>query len=182
MSSAPAIRGVSEIVLSVADLPRMRTFYTDVMGFRLHGEYSMESATHDPDGEATITFLTITDVDTPLGRGGHPQMLVLIDHRRHVHARKRLVGHDVTRSTLNHLAFEIATEDRELESVGVVEEARQIRPGAKVVLMTTDWEEGESNGRMAGVTRVRKPFDLEEFRAVVDGLLEEVTETNGSAK
>ncbi|GJM44658.1 MAG: hypothetical protein DHS20C21_15000 [Gemmatimonadota bacterium] len=77
----------------------------------------------------------------------------------------------------------IATEDRENASKSVVEEVRQIRPGAKVVLMTTDWEEEESNGaEMSAVTRVRKPFDLEAFRAVVDVLLEEVTEANGSAK
>ena len=67
----------------------------------------MEAETPDPEGEATISFLTVCDLDTPLGRGGHPQMLVLIDHARHVFARGRLVGHDVSRSTLNHLAFEI---------------------------------------------------------------------------
>lgn len=51
--------------------------------------------------------------DTPLGRGGHPQLLALVDYRRHVHARKRFVGHDVTQSTLNHLGFEIPPESFE---------------------------------------------------------------------
>ena len=105
--NTPPITGISEVVLSVADLPLMRDFYRSVMGFQLHSEISMETATADPDGEATITFLTVAETDTPLGRGGHPQLLVLIDYRRHVHAKERLVGHDVSRSTLNHLAFEI---------------------------------------------------------------------------
>ena len=76
----------------------------------------------------------------------------------------------------------IATEGRERESIDVLKAARGIRPGAKIVLMTTGWEEDEANGGTGPVTRVRKPFDLEEFRSVVDGLLEEVPEANGSAK
>ncbi len=67
----------------------------------------MEDAAADPDGEPTITFLTICETNTPLGLGGHPQLLALIDYRRHVHARRRFVGRDASRSTLNHLAFEI---------------------------------------------------------------------------
>lgn len=107
----PPITGVAEVVLSVSDLPLMREFYQRVMGFDLLGESCHETgAEPDPDGEPTISFLTVTDVDTPLGRNGHPQLLVLIDHQRHVFARQRLVGHDVTRSTLNHLAFEIPPE------------------------------------------------------------------------
>ena len=42
-------------------------------------------------------------------------MLVLIDFRRHVHAKARFDGHDVRRSTLNHLAFEIRREDYDAE-------------------------------------------------------------------
>ena len=107
MQRTPPVIGLSEVVLSVADLPEMRDFYVQVMGFPLHSELSMELPVVDPEGEPTIAFLTVCETDTPLGRGGHPQMLVLIDYQRHVHARRRLVGHDVTRSTLNHLAFEI---------------------------------------------------------------------------
>lgn len=106
---APPISGVSEIVLSVADLSAMRAFYSDVLGFSVHSEISMEQKTPEPDGEATICFLTISEQPTPLERAGHPQFLVLIDYKRHVFA-KRLAGHDVSRSTLNHLAFEIPTE------------------------------------------------------------------------
>lgn len=101
------ITGVAEIVLSVADLPKMRTFYQNVMGFELHSESSMEGPEHDPDGDPTISFLTIAEIDTPLGRNGHPQLLALIDYHRHIHAKPRFSGHDVATSTLNHLAFEI---------------------------------------------------------------------------
>ncbi|MCR9198726.1 MAG: VOC family protein [Planctomycetaceae bacterium] len=106
MSDAPPITGVAEIVLSVANLPAMRQFYTDVLGFPLHSEICMESEIPNPHGEATISFLTIQPLNTPLGCR-HPQLLVLIDYQRHVFARQRLKGHDVSRSTLNHLAFEI---------------------------------------------------------------------------
>ncbi|MEO1525850.1 MAG: VOC family protein [Planctomycetota bacterium] len=106
----PPITGLSEVVLSVADLPKMRTFYVEVLGFALHSELSMETAEVDPNGEPTITFLQINQTDTPLGNHGHPPLLALIDYRRHVHARKRFTGHDVSRSTLNHLAFEIPPE------------------------------------------------------------------------
>jgi hypothetical protein len=62
-----------------------------------------------------------------------------------------------------------------------------VQPGAKVVLMTTD---AEARGRWEGsdaVARVKKPFDLEEFRAVVERLLRVGPERmgperNGSAK
>ncbi|MBL8819632.1 MAG: VOC family protein [Planctomyces sp.] len=113
MQDTPPIIGVSEIVLSVADLPMVRDFYIRVMGFPLHSEVSMEEAVADPDGDPTIAFLIIRETDTPLGRGGHPQFLALVDYRRHVYARRRFVGHDVTQSTLNHLAFEIPPESFE---------------------------------------------------------------------
>ncbi len=111
-----AIIGTSEIVLSVSDLPRMRNFYMRVLGFPLHGEASLTGETDpDPNAEATITFLTIAETVTPLGRNGHPQMLALIDFRRHAFAKGRFDGHDVRRSTLNHLAFEIMPEDYDSE-------------------------------------------------------------------
>jgi catechol-2,3-dioxygenase len=37
-------------------------------------------------------------------------LLILIDYHRRANARKRLIEHDVRRSTLNHLAFEIPPE------------------------------------------------------------------------
>ncbi|HNO79803.1 MAG TPA: VOC family protein [Phycisphaerae bacterium] len=110
-STAPPITGVAEIVLSVRDLPQMREFYRSVLGFGVFSEGCYETQDGPTEGgEPTICFLTIREIDTPLGRHGHPQLLALIDHRRHVFARPRFDGHDVRRSTLNHLAFEIPPE------------------------------------------------------------------------
>ena len=110
------IMGISEIVLNVRDLPAMRDFYQEVLGFSVLSQACHEHGIEpDPDGEPTIAFLTIHEADTPLGRHGHPQMLALIDFRRHVFAKERFDGHEPTRSTLNHLAFEIRPEDYEAE-------------------------------------------------------------------
>jgi catechol-2,3-dioxygenase len=125
MATIPAITGIAEVVLNVRDLPRMRNFYQEVLGFALLSEACHETGIEpDPEGDPTIAFLTITQVDTPLGRHGHPQLLALIDFRRHVFAKERFVGHEPTRSTLNHLAFEIPPESYEahrerLETLGL---------------------------------------------------------------
>ena len=114
MKNPPPITNVAEVVLSVRDIPTMRKFYTSVLGFPLFAEACHENGPEpEPDGEPTISFLTIAETESPLGRHGHPQLLVLIDHKRHVFARSRLVGHDVSRSTLNHLAFEIPPDGYE---------------------------------------------------------------------
>jgi catechol 2,3-dioxygenase-like lactoylglutathione lyase family enzyme len=114
MAATSGIMGIAEIVLNVRDLPAMRDFYREVLGFRVLSEACHERGIEpDPDGEPTIVFLTIHETDTPLGR--HGQMLALIDFRRHVFAKERFDGHEPTRSTLNHLAFEIRPEDYEAE-------------------------------------------------------------------
>ena len=116
MPSGSAITGVAEIVLSVRDLPRMRRFYEDVLGFALLSQASHEHGVEpDVDGEPTIAFLTIRELDTPLGRHGHPQLLALIDYRRHTFAKARFDGHEPSKSTLNHLAFEIPPDRYEAE-------------------------------------------------------------------
>ena len=113
---SPRVIAVSEIVLSVEDLPKMRKFYVSVLGFPLHREASLTGEENpDPNEEATITFLKIADIDTPLGQDKHPQLLVLIDWQRHVFAKDRFKGHDINRSTLNHLAFEILPENYDAE-------------------------------------------------------------------
>ena len=66
----------------------------------------METESHDPNGIATICFLTIANLDSPLGIHGHPQLLALIDYRRHVFA-KRFRDKQPENSGLNHIAFEI---------------------------------------------------------------------------
>lgn len=70
---------------------------------------------------------------------------------------------------------------------GLVEEFRRVRPGGKVVLMTTDPDapvtlEPVTLEWRDAVARVKKPFDLEDFRSVVERLLRSTTESNGSAK
>lgn len=65
---------------------------------------------------------------------------------------------------------------------GLVEELRQVRPGAKVVLLTTDPDARRPLEWRDAVARVKKPFDLEEFRSVVDRLLRSAGETSPSAK
>ena len=116
MLPGPSVTGVAEIALSVRDLPAMRRFYQDVLGFELWREACYETGpAPDPDGAPTISFLTIRQLDTPLGRHGHPLLLALIDYRRHLLARDRFDGLDPRRSTLNHLAFEIPAERYESE-------------------------------------------------------------------
>ena len=102
------ITGIAEIAISVKDIQAMKSFYMDVMGFQLHSQSRHEQNTiEDPEGRPTIVFLTIADTDSPLGKNGHPQLLVLIDYQRHIFARQRLSGHNIKSTTLNHLAFEI---------------------------------------------------------------------------
>jgi len=96
---ATAAGRIAEIVLRVNDLEKMVTFYRDVVGLPV--------AHRAPD----IVFLKVADLDTPLGRGGHPQLLGLVDRHRPL---------DEPHSTLDHLAFEIdrADLDDERERLG----------------------------------------------------------------
>ena len=95
----PAITAIAEIVINVDDIARAREFYERVLGFTLHSQV--------PEKDPTIVFLTIAELESPLGRHGHPQMFALIDPHRHPPAKKRFRGLDVGVSSLNHLAFEI---------------------------------------------------------------------------
>ena len=111
-----SIKGVAEIVINVRDIGGMRQFYEEALGFTFHSQF--------PDTEPTIVFLTVKELDSPLGRGGHPQLLALIDAERHVFTRERYAGLDHGRSPLNHLAFEIDEQDyesqqRRLEQLGL---------------------------------------------------------------
>jgi catechol-2,3-dioxygenase len=121
----PAIIAVAEIVLNVRDLPTMRDFYRTVLGFELLSEACHETGLEpDREGRPTIAFLTVKALDTPLGTHGHPQLLALIDFRRHLFAKGHFLGHDPTQSTLNHLAFEIPPNSYEahrerLEALGL---------------------------------------------------------------
>jgi len=105
-SQLPPILGITEIVLNVRDLPKMRTFYQDVLGFSLVSEGNNEDPPN-PSGDPTITFLQIQPTETPLGQNGHPVLLALIDSARHTAAKARFEALKTEHSTLNHLAFEI---------------------------------------------------------------------------
>lgn len=137
----PSITGVAEIVLSVRSIPVMRTFYTEVLGFKVHREGSFPANEEaSSDGEPTISFLRVRDMDTPLGRNGHPLMLALIDHRRHSSGRP---GHDSANSTLHHLAFEIPPEsyDSHLEYLTSLNlNPREVRFSASKALFIKDPE------------------------------------------
>lgn len=64
----------------------------------------------------------IAESDTPLARGGHPQVLVLIDHRRDSFASGRFRGPvRPATSTLNHQAFEIPAESYQPERARLAE-------------------------------------------------------------
>ena len=94
----------------------MRRFYEEVLGFTYFRQYP---ATHP-----TIVFLTIADLASPLGQGGHPQLFALIDVQRHPPAQGRFKGIDTSLSTFNHVAFEIPTtcyedEKKRLEGFGL---------------------------------------------------------------
>ena len=85
---------IAEVGLSVKDLPRSVAFYQEVLGFEPVRAYP------------TIVFLKVGELDSPLGRGGHPQLLVLFD---------RQVQVDIAMSSLDHIAFEIPLEHFQAE-------------------------------------------------------------------
>lgn len=108
MADLMSIKGISEIVFNVDDLPAMREFYQRVLGFEVLSEGCFDREDGESsDGPPTISFLTVAEQATPLGQHGHPQVLALIDHRRHTFSRSRLERIDQRCSPLNHIAFEI---------------------------------------------------------------------------
>ncbi|MGR3344012.1 MAG: VOC family protein [Paracoccaceae bacterium] len=146
MKDTPPITGVAEIVLSVRNLPLMRDFYREVLCFTLLNEACHDKGVEPtPDGTPTISFLTIKEVDTPLGTHGHPQLFVLIDFQRHIFTKARFTGHDPTKSTLNHLAFEIPPESYEvhkkrLETLGLTPRVAEFPSMAAKALFFNDPE------------------------------------------
>jgi len=111
------VKHLAELGLRVKDLPRMLEFYRDVVGLETVREFT------------GYVFMKMGDLDSPLGRGGHPQMLVLFD--RHVPL-------DVRLTTLDHFAFEIGLEDFEAEK------ARVESLGLTVTIREFGWMHGRS--------------------------------------
>ena len=94
---------IAEVGLRVKDLPRMVAFYQEALGLEIVRAYPK------------YVFLKAGELDSPLGRGGHPQLLVLFD---------REVALDIALTTLDHLAFEIhfeqfAAERERLQALGL---------------------------------------------------------------
>ena len=101
---------IAEIEFRVKDLPGMVKFYKNVL--------ELETVHAEPN----YIFLKVGELDSPLGRNGHPQYLVLFD---------RGVELDIKLSTIDHLAFEIELDQFEAEV------ARLEGMGLKVILR--DW-------------------------------------------
>ena len=89
MERRSAVKALGEVALRVNDLPRMKRFYQDVLGFEVLGE------------STTGALLKIAP-----GYGGHTQVFGLFD-------RSVPVGPE--RTTVDHVAFTIALADYESE-------------------------------------------------------------------
>jgi catechol-2,3-dioxygenase len=85
---------IAEVGLRVKDLMRMVAFYQHTLGLEIVRAYPMH------------VFLRAGELDSPLGHGGHPQLLVLFD---------RSVRLEIDLTTLDHLAFEIPLDKYETE-------------------------------------------------------------------
>ncbi len=91
---ASLVRGLGEIALRVDNLDSMQQFYEEVIGLPL--------MTRVPN----CAFFKIAD-----GYGGHPQVLALFDRSE----RPSYRGTNAAKSTIDHVAFEIAFADFEGE-------------------------------------------------------------------
>ena len=85
---------IAEVGLRVRDLARMVAFYQEAMGLEVVRAYPKH------------VFLKAGEMNSPLGGGGHPQLLVLFDRDAHL---------EIESTTLDHLAFEIALDEYESE-------------------------------------------------------------------
>ena len=99
------LSGLSEVVLRVDDLETMESFYRDVVGLETWQR---------SDG---LVFFKVAELASPLGEGGHPQLLALVDRRQNPWPWRGLAYRDIDpgRSSLDHLAFEIHEEAFEPE-------------------------------------------------------------------
>jgi catechol 2,3-dioxygenase-like lactoylglutathione lyase family enzyme len=92
------VKHLAELGLRATNLPPMVAFYRDVVGLEIVREFP------------GYVFMKTGQLDSPLGRGGHPQMLVLFD---------RQVPLSSSLTTLDHFAFEVALEDFEAEKARI---------------------------------------------------------------
>jgi catechol 2,3-dioxygenase len=97
---------IAEVGLRVKDLARAVAFYQEVLGLEVVRAYPQH------------VFLRAGELDSPLGRGGHPQLLVLFD---------REVPLDIGLTTVDHLAFEIPSERYEAERERLQQKGFEVR-------------------------------------------------------
>ena len=88
------IQGLGEIALRVRDLDAMQWFYQETIGLELLRRFER------------MAFFKVAE-----GFGGHAQVLALFDRSN----EPDYAGPDAARSTIDHLAFEIALADYEGE-------------------------------------------------------------------
>ena len=96
---------IAEVGLRVKDLARMVSFYQEVLGLEIVRAYPKH------------VFLKAGELNSPLGRGGHPQLLVLFD-------RDVRLEPDLT--TLDHVAFEISLDEFEMERTRLQERGLEL--------------------------------------------------------
>ena len=96
---------IAEVGLRVKDLARMVAFYQEVLGLEIVRAYPKH------------VFLKAGELNSPLGRGGHPQLLVLFD---------RDVRLDAELTTLDHVAFEISLDEFEVERARLQERGLEL--------------------------------------------------------
>ncbi len=106
------ILGLVELVLRVEDLQAAEKFYIETVGLTRHS------------GIPGITFLTVAETDSPLRHGNHPQMLGLVDRSIHLRPGYEYEPIAMSRSSLDHFAFEIdivnlESEKKRLQGLGL---------------------------------------------------------------
>jgi catechol 2,3-dioxygenase-like lactoylglutathione lyase family enzyme len=111
-AGASAIRGLGEIALRVRDLDAMQHFYEEVIRLPVLRRFP------------SCVFFKIAE-----GFGGHTQVLALFDRSEDSGYR----GLNAAKSTIDHIAFEISTDDYTREK------ARLEALGLKVVTTTHAW-------------------------------------------
>jgi catechol 2,3-dioxygenase-like lactoylglutathione lyase family enzyme len=99
-----AVKGLGEVALRVTDLDQMQGFYEEAIGLELLKRFE------------NAAFLEIAD-----GYGGHTQVLALFDRS----TSPGYTGLDAAKTTVDHIAFEIALADfdkekKRLEQLGLV--------------------------------------------------------------
>ena len=103
MRQRSCVKALGEVALRVNDLPTMKSFYEDVLGFEVLGEFP------------SAALLKIAQ-----GYGGHTQVIGLFD---------RGVAVEQERTSIDHIAFTISLGDYETERLRL--EARGLNVEAK---------------------------------------------------